>query len=194
MPGETLPNLGDNTFIDGTVRVVAHDVAVTNVYPMKSSASQGYPIEIYVEVRNEGTTSEDFDVTAYYSSVLFQTQRVTGLAPGASRTLTFTWNANVPLGDYVLSATAEYIPGETDTADNSFTDDTIRIKLPGDVDGDGDVDVTDLSYVARAFGSDPRWPWGNDWYQWNENCDFNNDLKCDVWDLSIGVENYGAGG
>jgi hypothetical protein len=56
---------------------------------------------------------------------------------------------------------------------------------PGDVDGDGHVDVVDLLYLVDAFGSvtgdanyDPR-------------CDFNGDGSVDVVDLLILVENFG---
>jgi hypothetical protein len=58
--------------------------------------------------------------------------------------------------------------------------------VPGDVDGDGHVDVVDLLYLVDAFGSvtgdanyDPR-------------CDFNSDGSVDVVDLLILVENFGT--
>jgi hypothetical protein len=58
--------------------------------------------------------------------------------------------------------------------------------VPGDVDGDGHVDVVDLLYFVDAFGSvtgdsnyDPR-------------CDFNSDGSVDVVDLLILVENFGT--
>jgi len=61
-----------------------------------------------------------------------------------------------------------------------------QVPEPGDVDGDGHVDVVDLLYLVDAFGSvtgdanyDPR-------------CDFNSDGGVDVVDLLILVENFGT--
>jgi formylglycine-generating enzyme required for sulfatase activity len=61
-----------------------------------------------------------------------------------------------------------------------------QVPVPGDVDGDGHVDVVDLLYLVDAFGSvtgdanyDPR-------------CDFNSDGGVDVVDLLIMVENFGV--
>lgn len=57
---------------------------------------------------------------------------------------------------------------------------------PGDVDGDGHVDVVDLLYLVDAFGSETGQ--GN----YNPACDFNNDGYVDVVDLLILVENFGT--
>jgi hypothetical protein len=58
--------------------------------------------------------------------------------------------------------------------------------LPGDVDGDGLVDVTDLLYLVDAFGSldgDPNY---------DARCDFNADGAVDVVDLLTLVETFGT--
>jgi hypothetical protein len=60
------------------------------------------------------------------------------------------------------------------------------VKKPGDVDGDGHVDVVDLLYLVDAFGSltgDPSY---------NAACDFNSDGSVDVVDLLMLVENFGT--
>lgn len=62
---------------------------------------------------------------------------------------------------------------------------------PGDVDGNHLVDVVDLGIVARAMGTNPDWPHGTDWHQWNPDADLNGDLKVDVFDLVIVGINYG---
>jgi len=61
----------------------------------------------------------------------------------------------------------------------------LGVTIPGDVDGDGDVDATDLSDLITAYGSDPSKP------NWNPNCDFNNDGKVDASDLFKLSKNYG---
>ena len=191
---ETIINLDDNIFIDGGVEVATHDVAVTNVFPSRTSIAQGYTMEIYVTAKNEGGFDESFNVTAYYNSTAIGTQKVTNLGPKLSTELTFLWDTtSVPVGNYVLSATAESVPGEADTTDNSLTDGTFKVKIPGDVNGDGGVNVEDLALVARALGTDPRWPTGTDWDMWNPDCDINYDSRVDIVDFTITGKNYGTG-
>jgi len=55
----------------------------------------------------------------------------------------------------------------------------------GDVDRDGDVDVTDLFDLGKAYGSDPSKP------SWNPYCNFNSDNKIDSSDLYETSRNYG---
>jgi hypothetical protein len=58
--------------------------------------------------------------------------------------------------------------------------------VPGDVDGDGVVDVVDLLYLVEAFGTAAGDP------LYNAACDFSGDGAVDVVDLLILVENWPA--
>ena len=58
-------------------------------------------------------------------------------------------------------------------------------RLRGDVDGDGDVDASDLFEFSEAYGSEFSKP------NWNPNCDFNGDKKVDSSDLFDLSKNYG---
>lgn len=58
-------------------------------------------------------------------------------------------------------------------------------KIPGDVNGDGKVDYSDLFDLSEAYGSNSSKP------KWNPDCDFNRDGVVDVFDLSIVGKNYG---
>lgn len=60
-----------------------------------------------------------------------------------------------------------------------------RAALPGDVNGDGHVDLVDLVLVAAAFGSMPGA------LNWNPDADLNRDGMVNIFDLvKVGL-NYG---
>jgi predicted GH43/DUF377 family glycosyl hydrolase len=63
--------------------------------------------------------------------------------------------------------------------------DVIRVKMPGDVNMDGKVDVKDLIAVVKAFGSSPGKP------RWNPTADENEDEKIDMIDILIVARNFG---
>lgn len=174
--------------------IIAHDVAITDIQPAFTLPSQGQTVPINVTAKNKGDFTETFTVTCYINSTLIGSQGVT-LGAGASTTLTFQWDtATFSAGKYIARASASSVPGENiaNTFDNTLQDDeVVRVRLPGDVDVDGDVDIADLSLITKAFGSDPNRPEGTDRGQWNPNADINNDNRVDVVDLYIAATNYG---
>jgi len=107
-----------------------HDVAVTKITPWMPGgiivgyAPKGMPVYVNVTVENQGTFTETFNVSTYADRVPndvhinIGTQTLT-LAGGATTILIFTWNTiGVPSGSYYISAEAEVVPNEYDTADN----------------------------------------------------------------------------
>jgi hypothetical protein len=58
---------------------------------------------------------------------------------------------------------------------------------PGDVDGDGDTDLSDLAALLSAYGSVPGDP------NWNAACDFDADDDVDLGDLAYLLSDYGCG-
>ena len=79
--------------------------------------------------------------------------------------------------------------------DQTFVEERIKTMFhfdAGDVDSDGIVNILDLSYMARALGTDSvNYPQGKDWYQYNPDCDLNQDGKIDYLDLGRVGFNYG---
>ena len=117
------------------------------------------------------------------ATVLRKVIHTTTLTSGKSTTVTFMWNTTgFAKGNYTISAYAWPVPGETDTADNTLTDGWVIVAIPGDANGDGKVDGSDLFILLQAWGtsppSDPR-------------ADFNNDGKVDGSDFFILLQNWG---
>lgn len=63
--------------------------------------------------------------------------------------------------------------------------DTIRVRMPGDVNMDGKVDMRDISLAARAFGSHSNSA------GWNPAADENEDNTIDMRDLSVIARHFG---
>jgi parallel beta-helix repeat protein len=63
--------------------------------------------------------------------------------------------------------------------------DTIRVRMPGDINMDGKVDTKDISIICKAFGSFPNHP------RWNPIADENEDNKIDIADIALTCRNFG---
>jgi len=178
-------NLIPHTKTDGMVHVGLHDIAIISVEMSKTIANDTI-VYIGVTVENQGQTTETFDVTAYYDSTPIETKTVPNLTQGTSTVITLTWDTNiVPKGNYTISATATTIPGETDIADNTYTDGWVLETIKGDVNGDGQVNILDIAQVALAFGTKPGDP------KWDPNADINNDNEINILDISTVAIHFG---
>jgi hypothetical protein len=179
------------------VEALHHDVAVVDVVPYRSWAYEGRPISINVTIANVGDFVENVTVDLYYNATAgdrFDTKTVV-LAPNKTETLTFTWNTTgvQPCRNYTMTAVAT-ISADITPADNTLSDGTIKVRIMGDLNGDGKVDGKDLTLVAFSFASygpeymHPGSPAGP---KWNPDADMNNDNKVDGKDLTLIARNFG---
>jgi len=158
---------------------MVHDVAVTAVLFSKTVLGQGYAQNITVNVADTGDYAETFDVTAYANGTAIETKNVTATS-GNSATVIFAWNATgLAYGNYTISAYASPVSGETNTANNNMTGGTVCVSIPGDLNGDGTVDIYDAVMLAGAFNSQL----GS--INWNPNADINGDGIVDIYDAVI---------
>ncbi len=168
-----------------------HDVAVIDLSLSNNRPKQNDTVSIDVEVLNNGSLAETFDVNVYYDDNLIDTENVASLAPDDSAMLSFDWNTTgVELGSHIIKAEAEVVPGETVTANNVRT--TTAIVLSGlapvtDTNGDGVVDMRDIAEAARAYGSYP----GHDRYE--EALDVNGDGEINILDIALIAQDFGYG-
>ena len=166
-----------------------NDVAVVSVTaPPRGNVNDN--VLINVEVKNKGSFTETFNVTAYYDNsyiVLPNGKNYTTvtLTPAESTTILFTWNTTgVSPGFYTIKAIAFKV-ADDNLFDNTCIDGTVLVTIMGDVDGDGAVGTSDLSDLNEAYGSEPGDP------NWDVYCDLNDDDKIDASDLFNLAQNYG---
>ena len=168
-----------------------HDIGITNVITSKTVVGQGYCLHINVTIFNYGNYIETFNVTVYYNETAFilpngKNYTTITLSSRNYTTLTFTWNTtSFAKGNYTISAYATPVLNETNTDDNTFIDGWIFVTIPGDVDGDRDVDIYDIVRMANIYGvskPDPRY---------DTNCDIDGDGDIDIYDIVAAANNYG---
>jgi len=107
---------------DGFFSNVVRNVAVTSIQLSSTSVVKGQSVTVTVVVENLGDMTETFFVTVYYGDTAVYEETVSGLAPGDSDIITFTWDTkDVPDGSYVIKAVASNVPSESNSSDNQKT-------------------------------------------------------------------------
>lgn len=168
-----------------------HDVAVFDVKVSKTLVGEGFCDNVTVYLIDDGEYAETFNVTVRVNATVIGTQQITNLNATDQTTLTFTWNTSgLILGTYTIGAYASPIPGETNTANNSCTGRLVSVVLVGDITGpksqpDFTVDLRDIAYIAKRFGTHPSQP------LWDPNADLNSDGKIDIRDIGIAATHFG---
>jgi len=177
-----------DTLVINSVRwLLAHDVAITNVTPSKTVVGHGHSLNINVTAANQGGYTETFNVTVYANITSIASPTVT-LSSGNSTTITFTWNTTgFAYGNYTISAVADTVPGETDTADNTLTNGDVMVTIPGDVNGDRIVDIFDIGGISAHWYPGP--PIGP--LDYHPNADINDDDAVDIFDIDITSAHWG---
>jgi hypothetical protein len=172
---------------DGFFMTLIRDVAITNIVANETQVYPGWFVSIDVTVENQGNISETFNVEVYYDSNLIGTIPIIDLTPSASETRRIEWNTTgVPYcHNYTISAYIPPVPFELDTTDNTYINGGVKIRIPGDVNGDGQVNILDCIIASNSFGATPADP------RWNRYCDMNKDYKINILDMIRISNNFG---
>jgi len=173
---------------DGAI-IVPHNIRVLEVKPSKTVSCMGETVSFEVLVENRGAFSEQINITAYANETNATVFRNLILDSRNSTVLILTWNTTgFAKGNYTISAYATPVQGETDTADNMFSDGWVFISIPGDINGDNIVDIFDVVRVALAFGAVSTDP------NWDSNANINSDGIVDIFDLVVVALHFGETG
>jgi hypothetical protein len=174
---------------DGFFATLLRDVAITFVnVTSKNKVYPGKIVTIEVVAMNRGNmTTETFDVTVHYGTNTLETRTIT-LSPWTNTTLIFNWNTSglIPCNNFTIWAEASPVPYEIDPTNNVYYDGWVKIKMLGDVNGDGTIDILDVVAITLAYGSRPGDP------NWNPEADLAPAYgKIDILDLVTCTRNYG---
>jgi len=166
------------------------DVAVLDVTTDLNIAYQGWIVQINVTVKNKGNVTETFDVKIYYNATLGPTETVTDLPPNEETLVVIEWNTTlVPYySNYNITAEAGPVPFEFNLGDNTLQMvGYVRIRIMGDIDDNGVVDMRDISAVTNAYGSHADDPPPT---KYNLYLDLNRDRRIDLRDIGIVCNNF----
>jgi len=182
----------------GQVSVLKHDVAITGLSASTNETYDGaagvgathqYIVNVTAIAANLGTAPENFTVSIFANTTTIGTFYVMNLPPNQTIAFVANWNTSgfAALSPYTLQANASAVPYETNLANNVLTNGTVLVKILGDVNGDGKVDINDLTAWDAAYGSTPSSP------NWNPQADILGDGMVDKADGIVIIENYENG-
>lgn len=172
---------------DGFVHIFRRNIVVQSIGLPYDETYVGRLIPINVTVYNDGDITENFTVSLFYDTTLIAAQNVVNLASKDTVVLAYDWNISaVPASaaPYTFKAEATILPHETNTTDNTLVGGTIKLKIVGDVDGDGVVDIGDLTAWDSAYLSQQ----GD--LNWNAQADINYDGVVDKADATLILDHY----
>jgi len=193
--------------ITGNYVTHVHDVAVTNIVASTPHCAskvgndlwvfQGLPVYVNVTVLNKGDFSDIVAVTLYYNitdNKIIGIQSIT-IPVGESRTLSFVWDTGIVpyCHNYTITAVAA-IPADFTSADNTLDNVYIKVRILGDLNGDGKVSGLDVALAAWSFasyGPDFLHPGSPPHPRWNLDCDINGNNKIDGTDVALVARNFG---
>jgi len=170
---------------DGHV-VLSHDIEVIQMASSREIVGEGYQVLLNVTFENQGNYTEMFNATIYANATVVTNATNITIFSGEHKIVSFVWNTTSMMkGFYNLTVVAEPVPFELDTIDNTVISNTvICITIPGDVDGNRNVDIFDIVRMAGLYGEElpSTWPIPPE--------DMDGDGDVDIFDIVIACSHY----
>jgi hypothetical protein len=170
-----------------------HDIAVTDLEPLKTVVGKGCRLPMNVTTRNLGNYNEAFGLFFWANENRASADTDYcgfNLAPANSMTVTANWDTQyqyyLPYGNYTMTACISPVQWEAniDNNNNNLTSITIYLGIPGDINADGIVELMDFYHASNAYLSRP----GK--VNWNPNADINSDDVVEMMDFFIMSQHY----
>src|SRR3989449_1732687 len=150
------------------------------------------PLNATIIVKNDAPYDETitvaFSLQNITGTIFLSVNQTAPLLSSATVNLTFTVQTqNLPRGNYTMIAHVFPVKGQTDISNNTMTS-LLQVHIPGDINGDGVVNIIDLVAVGSHFGArrgDPNYL---------PAADLNNDGVIDIIDITIVGSTFGRTG
>jgi len=127
-------------------------------------------------------------VTLYYNITANKKigTQVINLLLGETRTIIFVWNtAGVEYcHNYTITSVASIAFPDADPTDNTLADGKVKVRIIGDINGDGIVDMADISMQVDAFLAETGHP------RWNSDADLDLDHMIDMADIAMTIDHF----
>jgi len=112
-------NTENNTHIYKSVIIIHHNISIIKGSTTSTKVESGDSVHIDITIKNKGSVTETFNVTTYYNETAIETETISDLRHGESRTFTVIWNiTDVEPGLYLIMSETSDIPDDADTSDN----------------------------------------------------------------------------
>jgi hypothetical protein len=164
-----------------------HDVAIVKAALDLDQPYVGWTVDVNVTAKNLGDYVETFNVTVFSDNNVTRVFKASNLPVGGSITFDFLWNTSglTPCHNYTITCQADAVAGETSLQDNTYLAGTVRVKMMGDVDGNGRIDILDIAAIAVSFLTKS----GDSRYRLNR--DLNRDGIINIIDVTLAAQNFG---
>ncbi|UCD96139.1 MAG: YncE family protein [Candidatus Bathyarchaeota archaeon] len=191
LDSEDNPHISYWNYIDNEAKYAGiadkvYDFVVLGAGLSKPVVGQGYNVTVSATLLNQGTGTETFNVTLYANKTEAMSQSFS-VEPGEPIAVNLVWpTGSVRKGVLNIEVFVASHPCEPSVEDNLFSAGWLMVSIPGDMDGDKDVDIFDIVPIASAYGSSQGKP------EYDPVCDIDGDGDVDIFDVVIAAGNYGA--
>jgi hypothetical protein len=170
---------------DGVI-VLPHNIKVADLRTFKTVVGRGYLMSANLTIENRGNYTETFNATLYMNETNIAIFNNLTLNSRNWTSLLYEWNTtDFPMGNYTIWAYAWPVRNETNISDNNCTGGWIVVTIPGDVDGNFEVDIYDVTAICICYDSKI----GDSIYY--PNCDVDGNGIIDIFDVTTACITYG---